>query len=703
MLKKLVLILMVVILAISFWRPYQTALANSASQPGEAPVWLLINAKPARLDPALEARVKDLKPAEMITVIVMLREQADLTRVTGDDHDTRERDAVRRLRSTADATQKLLKNLLNVRRGQKKVKNFESLWVINGFSVTATSHVINELAQNPDVLSITTDDVYIVPTALGTPEANITAVGAPFLWNMGIYGQGIVVANMDSGVDVSHPDLASRWRGGTNSWYDPYGQHPVTPTDMTGHGTWTMGVMVGGDAGGTSIGVAPGAQWIAAKIFNDQGQSTATAIHQSFQWLLDPDGDPNTADAPRVVNNSWTYGYPGCNLEFEADLQSLRAAGILPVFAAGNGGPYSNSSYSPANNPSALSVGAINNNGTISSISSRGPNSCGVADPIFPQIVASGVNIRTSDLYGGYYTTTGTSLAAPHVAGGLALLLSAYSNLTASDQQTALLSSTTDLGVAGPDNTYGYGRVDLLAAYNWLGTARPTDTPVPTATPTSVLPFYTPTDTPTPTATPTSLAPTATATSSPVTLTATNTTLPPTFTASPTVLLPTATPTSTTIPPTATYSPTPTAIMPTHTPVPTRTSVPPTATSKPTLTATTISGSRQLHVGNLDRSSIASGRNWNAVVTILVHNGLEIPIANAAVTGKWKNGSTGTFTCITSSNGQCSIIKTGLGSSTLGVSFSVTKITLLSFVYNSSANHDPDGNSNGTTIIIVKP
>ena len=210
---------------------------------------------------------------------------------------------------------------------------------------------------------------------------------------MGYTGQGIVVASMDSGVDLTHPELSSRWRGGTNSWYDPFGQHPTTPFDTSGHGTWTMGVMVGGDSGGTSIGVAPGAQWIAVKIFNDQDASTATAIHLGYQWLLDPDNNPATADAPQVVNNSWAYGAPGCNLEFEPDFQSLRAAGILPVFAAGNGGPYTSSSYSPANNPSAFAVGSINNNDLIYSLSSRGPSNCGGTTDVFPDLVAPGVNI----------------------------------------------------------------------------------------------------------------------------------------------------------------------------------------------------------------------------------------------------------------------------------------------------------------------
>ena len=116
--------------------------------------------------------------------------------------------------------------------------------------------------------------------------------------------------------------------------------------------------MVGGSAGGTAIGVAPGAQWISARIFDDGGHSSVTAVHQAYQWLLDPDGNPATDDAPAVVNNSWTFTSLGCHLEFEHDLQALRAAGILPIFAAGNSGPGTSTSLSPGNNPSAFAVGA---------------------------------------------------------------------------------------------------------------------------------------------------------------------------------------------------------------------------------------------------------------------------------------------------------------------------------------------------------
>jgi hypothetical protein len=466
--------------------------------------------------------------------LVVLRDQANLGTVGGTTRSKRKKNAVQALRAKADDTQLTLRSLLQQRKNEGKVLSFTPLWVQNAIAVTALPAVVTELAQSTLVAHINPEIILQAPSrtsASGTsspPEQNLNVINAPALWSMGFTGQGIVVASLDSGVDFTHPDLSGRWRGGTNSWYDPYGQHPSTPTDMLGHGTWTMGVMVGGDAGGTAIGVAPGARWIAAKIFNDSGSSTTTAIHQSYQWLLDPDNNPTTADAPDVVNNSWAFGSIGCNLEFQPDLQALVAAGIVPVFAAGNFGTSGNPS--PANNPEALAVGAINNTGLIYSGSSRGPTSCGGTTRTYPDVVAPGVNINSTDLYGFYYSTTGTSLAAPHVAGTLALLLSAYPNLSVAEQRAALVNTTVDLGATGADNNFGAGRIDALAAYNSLAAAQPTatatNTPTITSTPTST-PIGAPTDTPTATATNTALptdtpTPTSTATNTP-TSTATNT------------------------------------------------------------------------------------------------------------------------------------------------------------------------------------
>jgi subtilisin family serine protease len=404
--------------------------------------------------------------AQEISVIVYLNDRADLAPFRNLRRTERLRSVVNSLQNKAVFSQRSLKALLELRRGQGQVGAYKSFWVFNGFSVAATPGVIRELAARADVERIEADAVNIVPAAM-PPEPNLSVIGAPDVWNLGFYGQGVVVASLDSGVDNTHPDLANRWRGGSNSWYDPYAQH-ATPYDPTGHGTWTMGLMVGGDAGVTSIGVAPGAQWIAAKIFNDSGTATATGIHQAFQWILDPDGNPVSADAPQVVNNSWAYGFPGCNLAFRPDLQALVSAGIVPVFAAGNYGPGGSTSVSPANYPEAFAVGATNNLDQLYAYSGKGPSACGEASTVYPELVAPGVNISTTDLFGFYTSQSGTSVAAPHVAGGLALLLSAYPELTAAQQRNALLLSAVDLGTPGPDNSFGYGRLNLPAAYDWL-------------------------------------------------------------------------------------------------------------------------------------------------------------------------------------------------------------------------------------------
>jgi subtilisin family serine protease len=416
--------------------------------------------------------------ARMVDVVVVLRAQADLSRIPALYRTRAARlSAVEvALRSTAVVSQRGLLSLLRTRQRQHLVDRVTPLWIVNEIGVRATPPVVREIAARPDVRAVQPDVTVTAPApplvigphtdTAGAPESNVARVNAPALWDLGYRGQGVVVANMDTGVDVTHPDLAGRWRGGSNSWYDPNGQHPTTPVDLNGHGTQTMGVMVGGDAGGSSVGVAPDARWIAVKIFNDRGTASSTAIHQGFQWLLDPDHDPATADAPNVVDDSWTLSTSGCTVDFQPDLRSLRAAGILPVFAAGNFGPYPGSVLSPANLPEAFAVGGTDDSDAIDPYSSRGPSAC--AGAVAPKLTAPDTGIRTTDLYGGYIEDTGTSVAAPHVAGALALLLSAFPGLSADRQEAALEAGAVDLGPAGPDSDFGYGRLDALAAYQWL-------------------------------------------------------------------------------------------------------------------------------------------------------------------------------------------------------------------------------------------
>ncbi|GII65403.1 hypothetical protein Skr01_54880 [Sphaerisporangium krabiense] len=422
--------------------------------------------------PALPAAAVEAAPKT--PVIVVLKDQADpasLTRGTPGRHGRRA--AVEHgLRARAAAGQKDLLALLRARRSEGLVSAITPLWIVNGVAVTATRRVLAELAARPEVREIRPDLTIAAPAlarSAAPAEPGVARVGAPGLWDLGYRGQGVVVAALDTGVDSTHPDLAGRFRGGAQSWYDPNGEHPSTPVDVNGHGTATMGVMVGGDAGGTAVGMAPDARWIAAKIFNDRGVATATGIHLALQWALDPDGDPATPDGADVVNNSWTGATTGCSLDFQLDLRALRAAGVLPVFAAGNSGPEPGSVRAPAGDPEAFAVGATDTADALDPSSGRGPSACPGA--MAPALTAPGVDVRTTDLYGLYTVASGTSLSAPHVSGALALLLSAYPDLDADRQAAALRAGAADLGGAGFDDDYGSGRLDVLASYRWLASA----------------------------------------------------------------------------------------------------------------------------------------------------------------------------------------------------------------------------------------
>ncbi len=256
------------------------------------------------VDPELASLVQTLDPAEEVAVIVTLSDQVNLKKFKDKDKSLRRSKIIKALRNKADKTQVNLKKFLK----NKKANRIISFWAFNGIAVTIPAELVNELAGQAGVQRIQLDGTLSQPQPAlageAVPEWNLNLIKAPLLWEMGITGSGVVVAGMDTGVDVQHPDLATSYRGGGNSWYDPHGEL-LTPYDKHGHGTQTMGIMVGGSSGGTAIGVAPDAQWIAVKIFDDAGHAAYSDIHLGFQWLLDPDNNADTDDLPDVVNNSW--------------------------------------------------------------------------------------------------------------------------------------------------------------------------------------------------------------------------------------------------------------------------------------------------------------------------------------------------------------------------------------------------------------
>jgi hypothetical protein len=441
--------------------------------------WLLavllfsLTVTPAAAGPLVEPRLSALLKAnpsrQDIPFILTLSEQAD-ARVWSLEHGaSRRQTMLRELRQHAEGSQKEIKGFLR----QRGVRQLHSLWLVNGLAGVADAATLQTLAQWPQIAQLQLDEgpsiPEVTPEPLSVPPWNLHTVQAPALWALGYTGKGVVVATMDTGADLGHPDLAAQWRGGKNSWFDPYGEH-ATPYDASGHGTQVLGVLTGGSSSGTPVGVAPGAQWISVKMFNDAGSSRTSAIIQGFQWLLDPDGNPETDDAPALINCSWGFAdLPGrCDSLFLQALQAVKAAGIAVTVSAGNSGPGEATSQSPANYLESFSVGALTQFNELASFSSRGPSACGGG--IFPRLSAPGVHIRTTHLttLGSYAVVSGTSFAAPHVAGAMALLLEAFPGISLPLLEQALEGSARDLGPAGPDHGFGYGLVDGLAAYGQL-------------------------------------------------------------------------------------------------------------------------------------------------------------------------------------------------------------------------------------------
>ena len=313
------------------------------------------------------------------------------------------------------------------------------------------------IALPPDTATKTTH-------AEGEIEWGVSRIKAPQVWQaFGIDGTGIVVASLDSGVDYFHPDLQTRYRGyrGANvpalhqgNWYDAIGDGALYPVDSNKHGTHTMGTLVGEDG----IGVAPGATWIAVRAFDSSGTALESWLHDAFQWLLAPASDP--ALAPHIVNNSWGNDIGSITI-FEEDVQHLLAAGIMPVFAAGNAGPNPSTVGSPGSFDISLAVGATDSDDEIANFSSRGPSPW---SKIKPEVSAPGVTILSTLPGGSYGTLSGTSMAAPHVAGTVALMLQANSVLTSQEIIEILTKTATSLVETTPNNDYGWGLVDAYAA-----------------------------------------------------------------------------------------------------------------------------------------------------------------------------------------------------------------------------------------------
>ncbi len=415
---------------------------------------------------------------EMERVIVRLKAAAPLPPPARRTTKLAQRTAViHQLQQTAADSQAPLIAQLNSRSASGEIASYQSLWIINAVVITATPDSIAQIKARPDVASVLPDEQhrYFDPpedtfaellaadSAQPIPLWGIDKINAPAAWHgLGIDGSGVTVAIMDTGVDWQHPDLLPNYRGNlgggafqhAGSWYHTSVPTTTAPVDLHGHGTHVAGTAVGQNG----IGVAPGAKWIAVSIADEHGSIYESDVHAGFQWLMAPNGDP--ALAPDIVNNSWG-GNPYATV-FLDDVLAVQAAGIIPVFAAGNSGPFPETVNSPASFTSTISVAASDHLDGIAWFSSRGPSPLTTAQN--PWIAAPGTAIYSALPDNRYGTMNGTSMATPHVVGGMALLLQANPALTQAEIAAIMAQTAVPISVTHPDNASGWGRLDVYAA-----------------------------------------------------------------------------------------------------------------------------------------------------------------------------------------------------------------------------------------------
>jgi serine protease AprX len=404
----------------------------------------------------------------------------------------------------------------------------QSFYIVNAILVKGSREIAEMLAARSDVARVEGNphiqnslpqpvpatEGSSQPGAPATIEPGIVYTHAPNVWALGFNGQNIVVGSADTGVRWTHNALKPHYRGWNGvtadhnyNWHDSVhyggivcGPDSPQPCDDDNHGSATTGIAIGDDGGANQIGMAPGAKWIACRNM-DKGAGTPARYIECMEFFLAPypvGGNPSQGDptkAPDITINSWACPTPeGCSVNtLQGAVEAQAAAGIMMVVAAGNSGSRcANLTDPPSFYAASYTVGALNTGtDSVAFFSSRGPVTVDGSGRMKPDIAAPGTNTRSASNSSdnAYTIASGTSMAAPHIAGAMALLWSAIPGFQnqidpsrSALNNAAVHIASTQCGSAGsPNNIFGWGRVDILAAVTG-GT--PTPTPTPTATPT---------------------------------------------------------------------------------------------------------------------------------------------------------------------------------------------------------------------------
>jgi PKD repeat protein len=614
---------------------------------------------------------------------------------------------------TAERTQRGLRRYLDAQG-----VDYQAFYVTNKILVRGGDQaLVMDLAARADVERITANHQFQLEepfreqpslAEVTAIEPNITFINADDVWATGVTGQNTVLADNDTGLDETHPAIARHYRGCLNppictswnhnyNWWDATGTYPTDPWDGHGHGTHTTGTMVGDDGGANQIGVAPGAQTVHCKNMTDGGSGTDATFTECFQWDLAPwdlsGANPNPDLAPDAVNNSWGYTGGGDN-QFRDEVQALHAAGILVEVSAGNEGPWCGLLRSPGDYWEVLTTGSVNHAaaypGTLTRFSSRGPSSL---DPgyYFPDIMAPGENIRSSLPDNSYGLKSGTSMAGPHATALVGLIWSACPNLAGQVETTIQIIQDTAAPLTGqggsncggdyidgPNNDWGFGTIDALAAVQACGDLPPS---VSIFDPTEGQPV---------------------SGSYRVLVSASDDNA--------LNLVELSIDGGDYVDITANWDgahyyynwDTTTYPEGGHTLQARATDDANQTTDSEIVNVIVDNVYETMHVGDLDGSSAIVRNKWDATVTVTVHDSDEGSVANATVSGAWSGGIVGTGACTTDGSGQCEVVRTGISKKLASVIFTVENVTHSSLDYDPATNHDPDGDSDGTAITVYQ-
>lgn len=455
------------------------------------------------VDPDLRARAAE----EPVRFLVVLEDRADLSAAAGLREKTEKGRAVfAALTATAARSQEEA-----CARLEELGVEYRAFWIVNVIAAEGDARVMDAVASARGVARVVPDAPGRTPepvakskpvTAPLQPEGwGVHKVRAPEVWERGIDGSGVVVGSVDTGGEWDHPELKDKYRGWNGEsvshdyhWFDGVPESADScpgasqvPCDTDGHGTHTIGTMIGGDGDFSTIGVAPGAQWIACRAWEPEKRTWVSYLLTCLQFMLAPTDlageNPRPELAPHVMNHSWfCEPVEGCEDPevLHQAFTNLRTAGIMQVGSAGNDGASCASiKYPPPIYLDFFSVGATQGTDVIATFSSRGPVTLGGELFLKPNVSAPGVNILSANREASYASWSGTSMAGPHVAGAVALLIQADPSLAGDvDRLEDVLEEsavrlTQDNQVCGngwdgrtiPNIAHGWGRIDVMAAY----------------------------------------------------------------------------------------------------------------------------------------------------------------------------------------------------------------------------------------------